>query len=140
MLEITLSKHRSIKVVGMLVNIASFVVLLATCCVVSANAQFKQGAAAPAEPPAAVRTAVQKLQTDIQQMKAAGRINQAKIIQDIQDIADAAKTSYPNPSPAVQEQIKTIQTNINQIKSSGKADPQQISKIIQSIRALTGGK
>lgn len=124
-------------------KIVSFVALVGACLVFAVIAQDKQGESVPVEPtgpPAAVQAAIQKLKSDVQQMKAAGYIDHSKIIQDVQSIADAAKSSYPNPSSAIQDQIKTIQLNIDQIKSAGKAVPQQISAIVQSIYAMSGGK
>lgn len=118
-------------------------ILVAAVCFVSVSGQAKQAAnttSTAAGPPPAVKTAIQKLQADVQQMKSAGNIDQTKIFQDVQDIVDAAKAGYPNPSPAIQDKINAIQTTINQAKASGKVEPQQIKTIVQAIHALVGGK
>lgn len=118
-------------------DVISLVALIAALCVVSVNSQALQGSAPPAGQPAtppAVSDAVQKLQTDIQQMKAAGNIDQVVVMKDVQAISDAVKASLANAPQQIQSQFAQIQSSIDQMK--GKPDPKQISSLIQSFLAL----
>lgn len=98
------------------------------------NAQVP--ATAPQGVPAAIWEKVTKFNSDIASMRAAGKIDNAVVIADVQAIADAARASLSSAPKAVQDQLTKIQTQIQAVRDSGKVEPGTISGIVTSFVGL----
>lgn len=83
--------------------------------------------------PSGIFTAMEKVRTDIQSMKASGKINQTVILADMQAVADATQANMKNSSSQVQAQITQMQTAIKDMQTAGKIDPAKLQAASQSF-------
>lgn len=90
--------------------------------------------------PEAVKTAIKKLQNDVQSMKASGEVIPTTIITDLQSIASEVKNTLTSAPQEAQDQFKQIQIQIDQLKAAGSVDPGEMSAIMAAFISLYGNE
>lgn len=117
------------------------VVLAAIVCGISA-----QGSGPPPPPagqnqpqlPANVVAAIQKLQKDVDAMRATNKFDNALIFADVQALLNATKDNNKNNQGALMA-LNAAQELLNKAKASGTASPQGITAIVQALIPIAAG-
>jgi hypothetical protein len=109
-----------------------FVVLIAVLSFAYVKAQGNPGAAANDPALALARVAIEKLKTEYEQMKAAGKVDDKKLIESYKSAINIMQTNKDKASAEAQtwitKHIAEAQTKIKAMETSGKFDEAVFAK------------
>lgn len=112
----------------------NFVITVALLCVVGVNSQASTTPAASATPatsavPAPVAEAWKKFTADYEQMKQAGKMDDAKLIANIKSFADAVSQS----APQFQDKVKQMQAALQAAAPNGTPNPEKVKEVAKTV-------